>query len=293
VIYTVQAADAHLISVCLIKSRCRHPKGFYVPDPLNAFLSFAFHLVYHKGPACGVPTGCDMEASASPKRDYNKRIEELGTAVNADIEPPYSLFKLHLFLKRNLWNMPYDLLERWPANSQWHEFLLKYERGLLEPWAKRLPGLLVFFVRQDAANSESLNFIQKHLSEKFQIVRTQLLSDEQSQRVIRLVRGGNWNQGPDLELVRPSVAIYAYDHNPVSMDNSDEQRKKSYPHVRNSNVFVKQHIRELLNGNSDNGEVYGLHGSDNEFEAQHMLNAIYGSRADEINNQLLLDIKKP
>jgi hypothetical protein len=258
-----------------------------------AFRSLAFHLVYHKGPLSGIPTGCEIETHSSPKRDYKRYIEDLGRTLKVGIEPPYSLLKLHDYLKGCLWSMPYDLLERWPNKSPWHQFLLRRELDLLQPWAQRLPGLLVFFIRQDATSQEKLEFIIDQLSGKFQILLKDVMTDDQTARVIRLVRGGNWVQGPNLDLVRPTIAVITYDHNPVPVDESDNQKKISYPLVRNGNVFIKQHIREMLNNKfSADGEIFGIHGSDNEFEAQHMLRAIYGQKVDEINHLLLLDLKK-
>ncbi|MBE3143126.1 MAG: hypothetical protein IMZ61_04280, partial [Planctomycetes bacterium] len=128
----------------ILKNRCRHTMGFYVPQPLLAFRSLAFHLVYHKGILSGIPTGREIQTEPYPKRNYKQRIEELGKSLNVEIELPYSLLKLHDYLKQCQWNMPYDLLERYPRKSPWHEYLLHHELNLLRPWAQRLPGLLVF-----------------------------------------------------------------------------------------------------------------------------------------------------
>jgi hypothetical protein len=132
------------------------------------------------------------------------------------------------------------------------------------------------------------------LSDKFQILLKVTLSESQINRVIRLVRGGNWIQGPNLKLVRPVIAMITYDHNPVPVDESDHLKKTTYPLVRNRNVFTKQHIRETVNEKfSTDGEIFCIHGSDNEFEAQHMLRAIYDQQIDEINNTLVAGLKKP
>jgi len=278
----------------ILKNRCRHAMGFYVPKPLWAFRSLAFHLAYHKGILSGIPTGCEIQTEPHPKRNYKQRIEELGKSLNIEIEPPYSLLKLHDYLKQCQWNMPYDLLERYPRRDPWHEYLLRRELDLLRPWAQRLPGLLVFFIRQDATSPEKLDFITSRLSDKFQIVLKVTLSEDQINRVIRLVRGGNWVQGQNLELVRPVIAMITYDHNPVPVDESDHLKKTTYPLVRNGNVFIKQQIREMLNNKfSADGEIFGIHGSDNEFEAQHMLRAIYDKHIDEANNKLAAGLKKP
>ncbi len=277
----------------ILKNRCRLPNGLFVPEPLTAFRSLAFHLVYHKGPQSGIPTGCQIQTEPRAKRNYKRHIENLGYSLSVGIEPPYTLLKLHDYLKKYGWNMPYDLLERWPVKNPWRDYLLRRELELLRPWAEKLPGLLVFFIRKDAVLPDRLDFIISQLSGKFQILRTQTLSDDQIERVVRLVRGGNWLQGPKLDLVRPTIAVITYDHNPLPVDESDTLKKNSYPLVRNKNVFIKQRIREMLNENyTGDGEIFGIHGSDNEFEAQHMLRTIYDEQVDEINKLLLADLKK-
>jgi hypothetical protein len=282
-----------VLAECILTNRCRHANGFYVPEPMMAFRSLAFHLVYHKGPLSGIPTGCEIETDSSQKRNYRRYIEDLGNTLCVGIEIPYSLLKLHHYLKQCKWNMPYDLLERWPNKNPWHKYLLQRENNLLRPWAEQLPGLLVFFIREDATTPDKLDFIIKELSGKFQILRIDVLSTDQIEQVIRFVRGGNWIQGKDLKMVRPVIAIISYDHTPIPIDQSDNLKKAGYPLVKNQNVFIKHHIRHALNRNSpSNKEIFGIHGSDNEFEAQHMLRAIYGERVDEMNSFFLAELKR-
>ena len=278
----------------ILNDRYFHSNGFYIPNPENSFLSFAFHLVYHKGALSGIPTGCDIETEPSPKRLYSKRLHDLARQAGiSEIEPPYTLLQIHNYLKIKKWDMPYDLLERWPKKDKWHHYLLKQEIEALEPWAKKLPGLLVFFIREDVMKDEYMNFIMNSLSEKFSILHREKLSHLQIESVMRSVRGGNWSEGKNLEKVRPKMAIIAYDHNPIPVELSGYEKKGNYPLVKNLNVFIKQEIRQDLNDQSaDNKKLFGIHGSDNEYEAQHMIRSVYGNKSDDINMALLEQIKK-
>jgi hypothetical protein len=283
-----------VLTELILNNRRRHVKGFFIPDPINAFYSFAFHVVYHKGILSGIPTGCDIKTEASPKRSYIQRLYELAQETHVtEIEPPYTLLKLHDYLKMQKWNMPYDLLERWPKKDAWHQYLLDREMNILRPWADKLPGLLVFFIRKDVMTKEYSNLIIDTLSNKFRILHKEKLSEQQIESVIRSVRGGNWLQGKNLELIRPIIAIICYDFDPVPIEISDYHKKENYPLVKNHNVFTKQQIRMDLNRDtSADRELFGIHGSDNEYEAQHMIRAIYGNKTDDMNNYLLAEINK-
>jgi hypothetical protein len=275
----------------ILQHRQKHKNGFYVPGDDIGFLSLAFHLVYHKGLNSGIPSGCELLSVPNPKRPYHQHIENFGRQSGVEIEQPYTLLKMHEYLKKRQWSMPYDLLERWPNKSTWHHYLLNLEIELLRPWAQRLPGLLVFFVRGD--EKQMADITAEELSKKFQILHVETLSEEQINRVVRLVRGGNWLQrNKNLGLAMPRFAVLCYDHSPVAIDQSDEERNTSYPLVRNKNVFIKHQIRETLGRNVTCGDHNNrLHGSDNEYEAQHMLKAIYGDRTEEVNLSLEKSIK--
>jgi hypothetical protein len=279
-----------LASIILSK-RQRYRDVFFVPEALTHFRSLAFHLVYHKGTDSGIPSGCHLQSDPEPKRPYGRFLAELGQSLSVRIEQPYTLLGLHEYLKQCDWEMPYDLLERWPRQTDWHKVLLQKEADILRPWAEKLPGLLLFFIRQDLIEDNKTDTVYQMLEEKFSILKTENLNPQQIGRVMRKVRGGNWIAHNGTWIIPPKIAVICYDRNPVAVQETDADKMRSYPLVENRNVFHKHEIRmRLAEANGDSEEVFGIHGSDNAYEAQHMLRTIYAEDTPKVNQTILDNI---
>jgi hypothetical protein len=280
-----------IIAEAILNSRQLYHGVFYVPSPVNHFLSLAYHVVYHKGLDSGIPSGCYLKSNPDSKRPYHQLLKELGRNIGASIPQSFTLMDLHEYLKHSDWDMPYDLLERWPSKSDWHRHLLQHERSLLQPWVDRMPHLLVFFIREDVIQCDKTEAVYEILQEKFTILKTEFLTAQQTKSVMRKVRGGSWVEHRGTTWIPPKIAIVCYDYNPVWINENDMEKTKAYPLVKNQNVFQKHKVRAQLNNIAKaEKEIIGLHGSDNAYEAQHMLMAIYGQDMERINNELLKQV---
>ena len=267
---------------------------FYVPCPQHHFKSLAYHLVYHKGLDSGIPTGAEIQTKPNPKRNYGKHLQQLGDKLALDIPKPYTLLNLHNYLVQNKWDMTYDLIERWPNKTLWHEYLLKCHIEDLKPWAEKLPHLLIFFIRQDMVDSGRVESICDMVEEKFEILMKQQLNQRQVEDIGFKVRGGNWTSNKDNKVIPASVAIICYDHNPVEMSAKDTKYNELYPKVRNKNIFHKHEIRRRLASDKTFNKILssGVHSCDNHLEAQHMLSAIFPEMYEQINRELFSRIFK-
>ena len=277
----------------ILDQRVRYRDAFYVPEALTHFRSLAFHLVYHKGLDSGIPSGCHLRSNSDPKRPYGRFLAELDQGLGIKIDQPYTLLGLHEYLKQCGWEMPYDLFERWPHKSSWHQYLLEQETKVLKPWAERLPGLLVFFIRQDLIESNKTEMVYQMLEEKFSILKKEQIIQQQIDRVMQKVRGGNWIAHNGTWVIPPKIAVICYDHNPVPVAETDINKIKSYPHIKNKNVFHKHEIRMRLAKTDNTSEkIFGIHGSDNAYEAQHMLRTIYTENTPEVNRKLFENMQR-
>lgn len=271
----------------ILQHRTTYQEGFYVPEPEVHFLSLAYHLVYHKGLEAGIPSGCELPCETRPKRPYREKLEELGQSLGPTLARPYTLLGLHEYLKTRDWEMPPDLIERWPRQTEWHKYLLRHEREHLREWAEKLPHLLVFFIREDAEKNENKDMICDMLRDKFSILKMEHLTETQVARVMRKVRGGNWIEHKKTTLLKPKIAVICYDFNPVTMETADPKHRNSYPLVKNHNVFRKHEIRAKLNDSVNaSRRIIGIHGSDNGYESQHMLRAIYDKDLNRMNQEI-------
>ena len=274
----------------ILADREPHEAGVLVPGTKTQFRSLAYHLVYHKGLESGIVSGCRLESCSRPSRNYPELLVKLAGRSGEECEQPITLVSLHRWLKKRDWDMPIDLLARWPKQTSWHQWLLEQEVIRLRKWTMRLPGLLVFLIRDDAIQLGLADGIREMLSEKFSVLAVEKLTQRQSETVMGRVRGGNWIEHGKTALVPPREAVVCYDFDPLPVDSArtTSRERSSYPLVENANVFHKHEIRERLNRRRRSGQprIHGLHGSDTACEAQHMLEAVFGARSDSVNSGL-------
>ncbi|MBO09348.1 MAG: hypothetical protein CMJ68_01145 [Planctomycetaceae bacterium] len=274
----------------ILADRELYDNAFYVPGPDTRLWSMAYHVAYHKGTESGLPTGCHLETNPHPKRDYQGRLIELAERCGVSWDRGLSLIQLHEELKSRGWDMPSDLMARWPILTDWHRWLHDREIKALDPWARQLPGLLVFLIRDDAVAAGLQDRICNMLAETFQVLDVTPLDTTQVESVTRRVRGGNWIEHRKTTLVAPRIAVTCYDHNPITTatDNTTTRLLAKHPQVTNLNVFQKHAIREQLNlGRRRKPTLHAVHGSDNAHESQHMLQAIHGDSLEQANLRFL------
>ncbi len=274
----------------ILADRELHDGLFHIPGPATRLWSLAYHVVYHKGTDSGLPSGCQLETNPDPKRDYQGRLVELAQRCGFDWAPGLTLAGLHEELKSHGWEMPPDLMARWPVQTDWHRWLYEREIRILDPWARQLPGLLVFLLRDDAVAEGLDDRIREMLSEKFRLLEVTSLDKTQVDSVTRRVRGGNWLEHRKTVLIPPRIAVVCYDHAPatVATDDLTARLQAKHPHVTNLNVFHKHVIRKRLNlGRRQQPTLHALHGADNACESQHMLRAIHDDCLEQANRRFL------
>ena len=138
----------------LLESRIKDPKGeFYRPDDRHYLYSLAYHLVYHKGLASGLPTGfpdLPQKPRESERHDPEATLRGLAAAIGEELPTELTILQLHLWLKQRGWNMPLDLLLRWPKPHPVLQRLYQYEREKLRKDLGGRQNLCVYLLREDA-----------------------------------------------------------------------------------------------------------------------------------------------
>lgn len=274
----------------ILESRRKFKEAFFVPSDRVHFKALAYHFVYHKGLKSGIGTGCKLTSAEDPPRPNAEFLELLGRTNGIKIPTPYTLISLHEFLCDEGWNMPYDLLCRWPVRDAWHEFLEQYEETKLRTQLGSLKNLIVFLIREDAIAHGVDKKILEALTKRFKVLKVERLQEDQVERVIKRTRGGDWVEFGKTTLVKPHTAVICHDAKPqpVGIETADLGLVNKHPKVSNSNVFQKQAIRTEIDSHlGESTRTVLLHSSDNDYEAQEYLNAIYGHHVDEINRELV------
>jgi hypothetical protein len=252
------------------RSRCR------VPSPHDHFLSLAYHALYHKGWASGLPSRDSARRSrVRPEHDYTAILQEM--ARRLDIRVSITLDDLHDYLDTAGWQPPRDTLIKLSRHNRWLRALVG--RSAMRPDDARLG---VFLLRREALArggvQRAVEQIQLH---GFQIVETLSLKPQQVERATRNIRGGTWTAGPwQHSGGPPAAAIVVYDAHPIP---PTWRQRRRFPLVANARFLTKDQIRDVFNEGLPKSEHCNvIHSSDTDHEAIDYLRIIAPDKVDDI-----------
>lgn len=274
-------ADQVLDGAVLLKGRYR------VPAPADHLNSLAFHAVYHKGEASGLPATAlsPVPAVPNPDHDYRATLERLATETGRPLE--LTLDGLDRYLAAEGLRPATDTLERFQAGNPWLAARLAESREDLGP----LAGLIVFVVREAA--STLVDRITTTIDRfGFEVLRVLPLEGEVQQRVAEQVRGGNWGRGPfPRSGGGPVTLIFAYDF-------SHRLDVDGVGHALNpKSTLAKTAVRDLIAREVDASSRFNpMHSSDNGWQSLEYVEALgdpglvedLARRIEEIDRQVAL-----
>jgi hypothetical protein len=260
----------------LLKRSVMHRDLCAVPSPRDHFLSLAYHALYHKGTASGLPASGQSEPTASrTEHDYASILERM--AKRLGITVPITLADLDAYLDREGWRPPHDMLVRLSRKNKWLRALVKHAVD-----DETDAGLAVFLVRREALSRGGVKRAAKLIAEHgFQVSETIMIDPLRIESVARSIRGGNWGQGPwPVSGGPPVAAIVAYD--PAPIRPTRRERRKS-PFLANARLLRKDQIRDAFNAKHPASKHCNvIHSSDNGREARDYLRVIMPERVEEI-----------
>jgi hypothetical protein len=266
----------------ILEGRVLHRDVCYVPEPRTHFLSLAYHAVYHKGEASGLPRCGGIDRVAPNGHDYRVVLERLAATVGVQVDE-WSLAGVHEMLQRHGWAPPADSLSKLSAHSPWLRTLLPD----LLPGGEPPDGeLLAFVIREVAVRRGQVDRIMAWLEDRgLDVLAVKELDALERQRVSDQVRGGHWGAGPfPVSGGPPAVVVAAYDYHPTPVP---AEKRTTHPQVRNGNVFVKDSIRDELNATTlCTRWTNPIHGSDNEHEAWAYVRAAWPERLTELKREV-------
>lgn len=230
--------------------------GARVPSPLWRFVSYAFHLLFHKSNRLGVATDSLTPAAFGDER----YVRELWRLADAAGEPrPQSVGDIEEMLRRH---DAFPELDTIGFYSTGNAFLAaRYVAG----HAEMEPGLGVFVLRDFGLPSGIVEDVRGRLrSSGFELLAETPL-DRNSAAVTR-IRGGNWidDQAPG-KVALPVHAFVCLDPRPVTPAGADRRR---YPRLDNANMLLKAVLRSEFAGLGEKSKLNFIHASDNSAEAK-------------------------
>jgi hypothetical protein len=236
-----------------------------VPDPKRHFLSLAYHAVYHKGYASGLPSAGSV-APLKRRKDHDYAASLAGVAREAGFDlDDFSLERLDETLAAELWRPPRDALEKLAAGNAWIRDRFFTEIAALPPHWK---GFTVFLVRDEGMRY--LDDIKKLIVEEgFDILAESAIEGAARERTVRDTRGGNWGRGPwPMSGGHPAYALAMYDCHPIK---PDDELSSQHPGLVNARIMaLKLKLRDFANDRRKPAERCNIaHSADNAVQARH------------------------
>lgn len=246
----------------ILENSAVHSSGALVPNDTYYLLSLAYHALFHKGFASGLPSVHRSEPPTQSEHDYAATLSALATRCGFSIE--MTMEGIEAFLAEHNWTPPLDIYYRLSRANQWVRYRAEYHTK--DAW-RHSYGLSVILLREkgDAPDiTEKLE--QEFSSHDLVIEETHRLSPVQSHYIAQNTRGGDWNIGPFS--VNGGDPVVAY----VVRKNTEEKQEgpESLPHGKIEYPWIKKikrNIRRYCHARNAEGSFNPLHTSDNGVDA--------------------------
>ena len=258
------------IAELILRERVFWKELCYVPCREHHFLSLVYHVVFHKAEASGFPFAEDVGGvTAVSDHRYTETLSKLAHRLECPFRS--SLQEMYILLRDRGWIPPIGTFRKLAERSEWLRSVLTEE--VHETYNGEL---MLFTVREWAVQNGWMGFIMDWLRTKrdmLEVIRVKELDKREQQLASKRIRGGTWGQGPyPVSGGKPSVFVVVYDHNPTPVP---EDKKESFPFIRNGHFFLKEEIRYEINRRLLRTKwVNCIHSSDDEIEAWEDLASI-------------------
>ena len=238
----------------ILASAIDGPADARVPSPEITFLSFAYHVVYHKGPFAGVPSALSaVTVNKNPENDYAGVLKRMADELGIDI--PITMESLDEYLHEHGWRPHLDTLAKIAPKNKWiwNRFFADSETDEV--------GLGVFIVKEKAKALGAVPRIREMITSygDFSILEEKEFDADDVARVASSLRGGVWHgkNGPD-DAFLPAVAILVLNNELARASQSGLRIDKPKHDIRT----LKRMIREEFD--EKDGSI--IHATDNTRE---------------------------
>lgn len=268
----------------ILENSILHPSGARVPCPEDHFFSLAFHALYRKGQASGIPLNRSNATETDNNNKYIKTLTALASQCNYNVR--INLDDLDKFLDEYGWRPALDYIEKAQPKDSWREILINNAYSQLP----HKPGLAAFVLRDVVLTQPEMpERVRSYLEgEGFSILAVRTLESDKRERIASELRGGDWGCGPYMRSGgQPAVLIVGLD---VFPRKPGGKLARKQPDLENELVRnCKWAIRSWWNQTQPEHEKCNIiHSSDNCRQAFHYVLAA----APELADQILADADK-
>ncbi len=256
----------------IIRGAVIGPANSKIPSPELAFLSFAYHALYHKGLSSGIPSTLGLKSNKDFENDYKgilqKMVDDLEMPIDINLE------SLDQYLYKAGWRPKYDTLAKIASHNEWvREYFFKSDltRGI---------GLGVFILKQKIFNLGLEDLILKMITDHggFKIIRTRKFNTAEVSNIADQLRGGWDSLSHSRTDFLPAMAVIVLNMSVV---------KCSKVNTRQINTTGKiKSLKKMLRKKFDKDKISLIHSTDFTHEAWEYIEDCFPAEADDIKKEI-------
>jgi len=257
----------------IIESAVDGPACSRIPSPREAFLSLAYHALYHKGFFAGVPSEkFPNEVNPHPQNDYAACISRLATENGIDVA--ITMEALDEYLHSEGWRPKLDTLAKIAPRNAW---VWKY---FFASAPVNEVGLGVIILKQKALQSglaeDIMTAVTSHAG--FTLIRKKIFNEEEVAYVREHLRGGVWNDTNNVRDYLPAIALVVLDTTVARAALLNIMHASPDARIRS----LKRELRTSF----DTDKVSLIHATDNTHEAWEYVQWCFPKETDDVRAEI-------
>jgi hypothetical protein len=258
----------------ILESAIDGPAGSRIPDRKEAFLSFAYHVLYHKGLDAGVPSNLpEIKINEFPDNDYKKELANMAEELNIKI--PIIMEDIERYLDQEGWRPKLDTLAKIALENEWVRKHLSFneEEDL---------GIGVLILKEGVFNNSLTEGVLEEIEaqEGFRIVRKKVFDEKTKKYVSDHLRGGVWTDKSNLDNFRPAMAVVIVDIYCARAINVNVAENNFGRRIKN----LKENLRKKFGFDKANTNM--VHSTDNTKEAWEYIEVCFPDEFESIKDEI-------
>jgi len=258
----------------IIESAVDGPAGSLIPSPKEAFLSFAYHVLYHKGLFAGVPSCLPgVKVNNKPENDYLGTLTKMAKSIGVEID--MTMESLDEYLHKEGWRPKLDTLAKIAPRNKW-----VWKRFFSLEATKEI-GLGVFILKKKTfelgLTDKILDTIEKY--KEFKVLRSKKFSKEEAKYVTDHLRGGVWDdESGTVQDFLPAMAVVVLDTHTARAAKINATSGSGDKRIRD--------LKKILRRKFDTSKVSFVHATDNTHEAWEYITACFLNEETDVKKEI-------
>ncbi len=254
----------------ILESAVDGPAGSRVPAPKEYFLSFAYHALYHKGFASGVPSRLfpdDVEKAS--ENDYTKKLKKAAKDIRLEVD--ITMEDLDNYLQKEGWRPKIDTLEKIAKGNGW---VWKYFFARKE---SEEIGLGFFVLKRKVLKENLINPILEIIeSDRFTIVYKKVIPEDKVSYVAGHLRGGDWRApaGEKEDDFLPAMVVVVLDFNIMQLSRNKKNKNNLQPRIRSLKTKLRKEYGNIV------------HSTDNTLQSWEYIKICFPEESPEIRQKI-------